>query len=267
MMLLRASNDTLFIIAICVAMLLVIAFFSVYLFFLFQKRKIRLIQQQQLIRANYEQELLKTQIEIRDHTMSDVGLELHDHISQVMTLVKINMDLLSGKGLGETDEKRLTGTKDLVKETIQDIRALSRTLNGDLIQDVGLIGSIQNELDRIGKLRTFDCQLKITGEQYPIPANIAFIVFRILQENLHNIIKHAKCKSVFTQLDFTGAGFTLTQKENGIGFDLSKASNNNNADARSGLLNMRRRAAMIDAILSIESSPGEGSLLTIKVNK
>lgn len=258
MIFLEVNSQVLFIIAITVAMLLVIAFFSVYLFFLFQKRKIRL-------KENYEQEILRTQIEIRDQAMSDVGRELHDHISQVMTLVKLNINLLSGQGLDAANEQRLAETKTLVKETIDDIRLLSKTLDGGLVEQRGLIESIRHELDRINRLGLFNCQMEITGEQFDIPSNTAFVVFRIVQENLQNILKHARCKNVLTHLTFTPTTLTLIQQEDGVGFDTTQLNNSNSNG--SGLLNMQRRAAMINATLAIESQATKGSVLTLVVNK
>ncbi len=262
MIFLSVNNEVLFIIAITVAMLLVIAFFSVYLFFLFQRRKIRLLQQQQQMKETYEQEILRTQIEIRDQAMNDVGRELHDHISQVMTLIKININLLSAQGLDAANEARLIETKNLVKETIDDIRMLSKTLNGDLVQQTGLIESTRHELSRINKLNLINCGFEVIGEEFDIPSNTAFVVFRIIQENLHNILKHAQCKNVLTQLAFTAGGFTLTQHDDGVGFDRHKING-----AGAGLLNMQRRAAVINADLLIESEPGKGTVLTLKVNK
>jgi signal transduction histidine kinase len=260
MILLQVNSEVLFVIAITVAMLLVIAFFSVYLFFLFQKRKMRLLQQQQQLKEDYEQEILKTQIEIRDQAMNDVGRELHDHISQVMTLAKLNLNLLSGKGLGENEEKRLTDTRNLVSESINDIRMLSKTLNGDLIEQIGFVESIKHELDRINRLNIINCDLQVEGEPFEIPSSKAFVVFRIVQENLHNILKHAGCKKVSTKLSFSNNELTLTQHDDGVGFDKEQIGKSG-----SGLLNMQRRAAMIDAKLEINSLPGNGTTLTLTI--
>jgi signal transduction histidine kinase len=264
MIFLQANNRVLFIIAITTAMLLVIAFFSIYLLLLFQKRKMRLLQQQQKMKEEFEQEILKTQIEIRDQAMNDVGSELHDHVSQVMALIKLNMNLLSGKGLDAADEKRLLETKGMVHETINDIRLLSKTLNGDLILQIGLIESIRHELERINRLNIIQCQLEVQGKEYYILPNTAFIVFRIIQENLHNILKHARCKNVITNLTFTGSGIILTQKDDGIGFNPEKAGN---ISAGSGLINMKRRAVMINADLSFDSKIDKGTTLTLKIDK
>lgn len=267
MIFLQASNNQLFIIAITVAMLLVIAFFSIYLFFLFQKRKIRLLQQQQLMKETYEKEILKTQIEIRDQAMNDVGRELHDHISQVMTLIKLNMSMLSGQGLDAANEQKLADTKDMMKEAINDVRLLSKTLNGDLILQVGLVESIKHELERINRLNLIKCELEITGKAYDILPNTAFIVFRIIQENLHNILKHAKCKNVLTRLSYSDAGIILLQQDDGVGFEIQKPGDNNKTGSGNGLINMQRRAALIHAKLDIESRPGKGTTLTLKTDK
>jgi len=218
------------------------------------------LQQQQLMKENYEQEILKTQIEIRDQAMNDVGRELHDHISQVMTLIKLNMSLLTDKGLDAANEKRLSDTRDMMKEAIHDIRMLSKTLNGDLILQVGLVESIKHELDRINRLNTINCQLEVNGTQYDILPNTAFIVFRIVQENLHNILKHAHCKNVLTILTYAEDGITLLQRDDGVGFD--PADNNTG----NGLINMQRRAAMIHAKLDIESQPQKGTTLTLIID-
>jgi signal transduction histidine kinase len=263
MIFLQANSEVLFIITITVAMLLVIVFFSVYLFFLFQKRKIHLLQQQQLMKENYEQEILKTQIEIRDQAMNDVGRELHDHISQVMTLIKINMNLLAGNGLDAANEQRLDDTKNMMKEAISDIRMLSKTLNGDLIQQIGLVDSIKHELERINRLNLIECTLEVTGEQYPIPANTSFVVFRIVQENLHNILKHAQCKNVSTVLIYTPGSLTLSQHDDGIGFDTAAINIHNTG---SGLLNMQRRAKMIGADLQLSSAAATGTTLQLVIN-
>lgn len=262
MILLEVNDEMLFIILITVAMLLVIAFFSIYLFFLFQKRKIRLLHEQQAMKENFEQEILKTQIEIRDQAMNDVGRELHDHISQVMTLIKINMNLMPDPGEGTDAGKRLAETKGLVRETINDIRMLSKTLNGEIIQQLGLLEGIRHELARINRLN-INCGLEITGEEYPLPANTAFIIFRIIQENLHNTLKHSRCKKILTAVNFQPGKFSLTQQDDGIGFIVHE---NDKTDLGSGLLNMQRRANLINAAFSLETEPGRGTKLTLELN-
>lgn len=243
-------------------MVVVVAGFSIYILTLYQKRKMRLLQQQREIKENYEKEILKTQIEIRDNAMNDVGRELHDHISQVMTLIKLNMSQLSGKGLDSVNEKRLADTKDLLKETINDIRLLTKTLNSDLILQIGLVESIKHELERINRLNIIKCDFQVEGEEYAIQPNTAFIVFRIVQENLHNILKHAHCKNVLSKLAYTDSGIIFSQQDDGVGFELRKASNNQG----SGLINMQRRAAMIMAELSFESALNKGTTLTLKID-
>lgn len=259
------NNNTLFIIAIMVAMLLVIAFFSVYLFFLFQKRKTRLLQQQQTMKENYEKEILKTQIEIRDQAMNEVGHELHDHISQLLTLIKLNLSRLQGQGLDTVNEQRLAETKDLMKDAINDVRMLSKTLNSDLILQIGLVESIKHELERINRLNIIQCQFEVQGYEYEILPNTAFIVFRIVQENLHNILKHAKCKQVVTILTYSPDGITLIQQDDGMGFNIDQVMNDNKKG--NGLINMQRRANLINAGLQIESSPHHGTTLTLRIRK
>lgn len=222
-----------------------------------------MLQQQQEIKENYEKEILKTQIEIRDQVMNDVGRELHDHISQIMTLIKLNLNMLDSKGLDMVNEKRLADAKELIKETINDIRQLSKTLNGELVLHIGLEESIKHELERINRLNIIKCYLEVEGEEYTIQPNTAFIVFRIIQENLHNILKHAHCTTVRTKLIYNPDSIILSQQDNGVGFN----PENSNGNQGSGLLNMKRRAAMINSQLNFESESDKGTVLTLKINR
>jgi two-component system, NarL family, sensor kinase len=251
--------------AILVAVLVVIASFSVYILMIFQKRKIRLLKQQQELKENYEKEILNTQIEIRDQTMKDVGRELHDHIGQVLTVIKMNLSLLLDKGLEKKDEERLLNTKEHVGEVINDLRSMSKTLNGDLIKQVGLLESIRHELNRIDRLDLVKCHLQIEGKHYSMPPEKEFVVFRILQENLNNILKHSRCKNVFTKIVYDEKEFTLIQTDDGVGYDLTEVNKRMDESAGSGLINMQRRAELINATFSLNSQPLKGTQLSLKI--
>lgn len=265
MILLQAVNsEMLFVIAITVAMLLVIAFFSVYLFFLFQKRKIRLLQQQQEMKESYEQKILKTQIEIRDRTMKDVGRELHDHIGQIMTVIKLSLAQVDVSQNDHVNKERVLSAKELVGDVIQDLRSLSKTLNGDLIQQAGLPESIAHEVKRINKLKLTNCKLEIKGNPYQMPVEQEFVVFRVVQENLNNILKHARSKNVLTSLQYEAGLFTLLQKDDGIGYDVAEVMHRKR-EAGSGLLNMQHRCELIKADLKFTSKPNEGTELQLTI--
>jgi len=265
MILLQVVNsETLFVITIAVAMLLVIAFFSVYLFFLFQQRKIRLLKQQQEMKESYEQEILKTQIEMRDRTMKDVGWELHDHIGQVMTVIKLSLAQVDISQTDDVNKARVLSAKDLVGDVIQDLRSLSKTLNGDLIQQAGLPESITHEINRINKLQLTRCQLEIKGNPYQMSMEQEFVVFRVVQENLNNILKHARSKHVHTTLQYEAGLFTLLQKDDGVGYDVAEVIRRKGA-AGSGLLNMQHRCELIKADFKITGKPDEGTELQLKI--
>ena len=260
----QVNNEMLFVIAITVAMLLVIAFFSVYLFFLFQKRKIRLIQQQQEMKETYDQEILKTQIAIRDQTMKEVGWELHDHIGQVMTVIKLNLAQVNTTHADELNKERILFAKELVGDVIQDLRSLSKTLNGDLVQQAGLPESIAHELARINKLNLTKCLLEVVGDPYTMPAEKEFVVFRIVQENLNNILKHARSKNVLTRVEYRPALFTLYQKDDGKGYDIEEVKLRKK-EVGNGLLNMQLRCDLIKADLNMSSKLNEGTELLLKI--
>jgi signal transduction histidine kinase len=98
-----------------------------------------------------------------------------------------------------------------------------------------------------------------------MPPEKEFVVFRILQENLNNILKHSRCKNVFTKIVYDEKEFTLIQTDDGVGYDLTEVNKRMDESAGSGLINMQRRAELINATFSLNSQPLKGTQLSLKI--
>ncbi len=259
------NSDIFFKLAITVAMILMVAFFSVYILILFQKRKVRLLKKQQEMQIEHEKDVLEKQVEMRDLTMKDVGRELHDNIGQMLTVIKLNMNMILAQPLEDKVAEKINYTKDLVGDVISDVRLLSKTLNGELVKQKGLLESIKHEINRINKIGVMHCHLTITGKPFPLPEDKEFVVFRIIQENLNNILKHAQCKNVYTELNYQSPLFTLQQQDDGVGYDIDALNDRNLEQMGSGLMNMYRRAELIKARFELSSQPGKGTRLYLEI--
>jgi len=144
----------------------------------------------------------------------------------------------------------------LVIKAITDLRALSKSLNPDAISKAGLIQLIKNDLEQLQKTGYFTTSLEIK-EAPEIPTTRLFILYRMIQEVLNNIIKHSEATEVKVEITREVISFA----DNGKGFDLAEASNG------LGLINLQQRAKLINAEVILTSNIGKGTNVIFSINK
>ena len=113
------------------------AVFIIFFIFLFNKRKNELINDKILMKTQFDQELLQTQIEIQEQTLKTISQEIHDNIGQILSLAKLNLNTFEGAE-SANNQIKINDTKNLVSKAINDLRDLSRSLHGDKIAELGL---------------------------------------------------------------------------------------------------------------------------------
>src|SRR5690606_15620396 len=133
-----------------------------------------------------------------------------------------------------------------------------KVLNNEVVLKNGLVASLQVELDRFRRLGYLDVSLKITGDIIPINSATEIILFRILQEFLSNVIKHARASKLFVLLEYTDKHLDISAMDDGIGFDTSIKSDS------SGMVTMKSRADLVNAEYSLVSEIGKGTQLVLK---
>jgi two-component system, NarL family, sensor kinase len=231
--------------------ILLIAFISIQ-----QKKKLAYKNEKQLMQIQFHQALLQTQIEIQEQTLKTISQEIHDNIGQVLSLAKLNLGTLQ---YGE-DEK-LNDTKNLVSKAINDLRDLSRSLHGDKIAELGLQSAIENELKILQNTGQYNTALQITGEPYKLEPQKEMVLFRIVQEAIHNAVKHAKAKNITVQLNYQPVAFVLQITDDGIGFN---AADLQAAQTGIGLKSMQNRAALIGGLFTITAANGTAIKIELK---
>lgn len=202
-----------------------------------------------------QQELLQTQLEIQEQTLKTISEEIHDNVGQVLSLAKLNLNTIE-----YNTEQKLNDTKQLISKAINDLRDLSRSMHGDRIAELGLQQSLTDELQILQNSGEFETHLKITGENYKLPAQKEMVIFRIVQEALNNAIKHAKAKNISLQLNYQPEVFVLTVQDDGIGFNAAEMQNKG-----IGLKSMQNRAQLIGGTCTLQSTPTTGTSITIEL--
>ncbi|WP_431165740.1 sensor histidine kinase [Tenacibaculum halocynthiae] len=224
--------------------------FLIILFTVFQRRKNKLLQERNSIKKQFEREIAETQIEIREETLRNISWELHDNIGQLLTLAKIQLQYASPNNMGEITE---TITKSLT-----EIRALSKSINPEFINNIKFIDALQLEIERFNRLNYINARLTILGETKEINQKHGIIIFRVLQEFFSNTIKHSKATSLDVVLEYRNNVLDIVAKDNGVGFEVEKVTLKG-----IGLQNIKARIKLIKAKATLKSEPKKGTTLTI----
>ncbi|MBO9660714.1 MAG: hypothetical protein J7527_17970 [Chitinophagaceae bacterium] len=210
----------------------------------------------------FGQTLMHSKLAIQEQTLDHIAKELHANFSHLVSLININLQEILPQTQNITRENVLE-TKSLAKQLMLEIKALSASLNTDHIMHIGLSQALDNELSRLNK--KFEVTLTKTGEEYHLKPENEIILFRLCQEVLNNVIEYAGASKILVTLSFMPDNFTLSITDNGSGFDVEAALNNSGKKQSTGLINMRKRASVINASFAITSSPEMGTSVTINI--
>ncbi len=224
----------------------------VFLFIIFQKKKNVLLLKQTESSRQYEKEIIESQIEIREQTLRNISWELHDNIGQLLTLAKIQLQSVEEK------PEFIADLKENLTTIISEVRSLSKSINPDYISKINLIEAVQLEMDRFNKLNYIKATLSVKGNTFELDKKAEIIIFRMLQEFFANTIKHSKATELYVDMEWYRNNLFIVAKDNGKGFNIGEVAPNG-----LGLLNMKKRGALINAEISFESIINEGTRLTI----
>lgn len=240
--------------------LVILVAMIIILFAVFQSKKNKYIISQLEAEQKMEQEIAKSQMEIQEQSLKNIGWELHDNIGQLLAIAKMQLSILKPRLPNEYHDS-VTEINALIGDSLQEIRLLSKTLNPEVILNIGLVKAVECELERFNKLKFLKADVIIQGDEVSIDQRDEIIIFRILQEFFSNAIKHSKASTLCVLLDYHPAQLIITARDNGVGFD-----KNGNLTKGAGLINMYSRAQLIGASLSIDSSVNNGVNLSLSYN-
>jgi two-component system NarL family sensor kinase len=248
------------IIAATILFVLFAGFIITFLFFYNKKKRLHYTQlkEQQMV---FEQETLRSQLEIKEQTLHYIAQEIHDNVGQVMSLAALNLNKILMTGANEIIED----TRNLLDQSISDLRDISRSLHSEQVASLDIDIAIERELGRLKKTGLVTTSLNIEGDVLKIEPAKKLILFRMVQEILQNIMKHAKSTHVNINLCFQNEFLILDIEDNGIGFNADETLKRNNNEKGAGLLNLLNRSKALNAKTVIKSRPGEGTCINIEL--
>jgi len=229
----------------------------VLLFAIFQKRKNKLLKEQQEAENRFREEIIEAQVEIREETLRNISWELHDNIGQMLTLAKIQLQN------SDEDPESVQEASETIGKSLTELRSLSKLINPDTFKNLTLVEALKLEIERFNRMKYLKSTLTYTEETFPLDYKVEVVIFRMLQEFFTNTVKHSKATELKVHVDYTSDRLTIEASDNGIGFDAAKMETFKGI----GLSNIRNRAKLIKAEASINSKKGEGTQFYLIYNK
>ncbi|MBI1343955.1 MAG: sensor histidine kinase [Terrimonas sp.] len=252
-----------FVVTIGVVLGLLLVGFIVTILFLYQRSRHR--QEKEMVKSRYDQEMLRSQLEIQEQTFKNISQELHDNIGQMLSVVKLTLAALSI----EKDSPSYSlaqNAQEVLNKAIADLSNLTKSLHTDRITEVGLTDSIKYELAAIKNAGLMGVNFSVKGNEFQFTEQKAIFLFRIFQEFLHNTLKHAGASEISVSLVYGDDDtFVLNMRDNGVGFDLSAKKLSGSSSKGVGLKNLFNRAELIGADMQMESTPGLGTSIVIQL--
>jgi two-component system sensor histidine kinase DegS len=191
--------------------------------------------------------------------------ELHDDTIQTLLVAKTELDAItSEQSVPPRAAARLKKVDATLATAIDDVRRFSRDLRPSLLDDLGLVHAIDWLVADLTARTGIDAHLKTSGKPRRLDQRNELALFRIIQEALHNVERHADASSVEVRIEL-GDGVHATVTDDGHGFDVHKALDGNSPSEKLGLLGMRERAKLAGAELSITSQPPSGTSVSISL--
>jgi len=259
------NKEIFFVIFMATLLAFLLVGFILGMIFFYQRKRQK--QERELIRIKeeYEQEVLRSQLEIQETTMKTIAQELHDNIGQSLSVIKLWMSMAP---IGEDHEayEGVQNSKEMLQKVIRDMADLTKSLHTDRISDIGLGEAIRFDLASIRRAGILKINFETQGEEFHFPDQKSIFIFRMYQEMMNNIIKHSQATHVKVSLIYSGNDtFVLTIQDDGIGFDVQQKKESGSGSSGLGLKSMRNRAKMIGADLAIQSEPGKGTDISVTV--
>jgi signal transduction histidine kinase len=221
----------------------------------------RKVLEQRLIEQEIGKQKLLTQATIdgQEKERKEIGKELHDNINQILSTTKLYLDLAQNNTEGNTAEMIAISSRNIM-EAINEIRKLSRSLVPPTLGDLGLIESVKDLCENFTNMKTFNIEFihRNIREKY-LPDNQKLMLFRIIQEQTNNIVKHAAARNVRIVMKVARGALTLQITDDGKGFDISKTKKG------VGLNNIINRAELFNGRVEIIAEPGNGCSVKVTV--
>lgn len=227
--------------------------------------RFRLKKKQELAEELIKQRELRTKaiIEAEEKERVRIARELHDGVGQQISAVKLNMNAFADKiQAGEGNKEQYAAMMDMVDDAVKEVRNVSHAMMPNALIRFGLAKAVREFIDKIAATGMLKVDLQIVGLEERLESNPETVLYRVMQETVNNIIKHAQASTISIQLIKDEESLTMMIEDNGKGFDTKKMSEFGGI----GLKNIISRVEYLNGTVDFDSFPGRGTTVVVELS-
>jgi signal transduction histidine kinase len=200
---------------------------------------------------------------VREEERTRIAREVHDELGQALTGLKLDMSWIATKVARSAKpvQDKVKTMVDHIDETIQLVRRIATELRPGILDSLGLVAALEWQANDFQTRTGIPCHVTASVDDSQFGQQLATVFFRIYQEALTNIIRHAKASRVDVRLSEENGALVLTVKDNGRGISEEEIANTRSI----GLVGMRERAMLIGGEIALQGAPGRGTTMTLRV--
>ncbi|MGD8403061.1 MAG: sensor histidine kinase [Anaerolineales bacterium] len=216
-------------------------------------------------RESLKGELFRRIVDAQEAERQRIARDLHDETGQALTAIGMGLRGLSTALTNNRDRdqtvKTLRNLENLSADSLRELQRIIADLRPSHLDDLGLPAALRWYAGKVQERTDLKVMVEIEGDELMIASTLKIAIFRIIQEALNNITKHAQAKVVFIHLKYKPNRVIVSVRDDGVGFDLDQVRMRRTRRPSLGLAGMRERAALLGGEVNIQSSPGQGTLV------
>lgn len=252
-----ARNLVIFIV-LCSLLILLLASFIGWIIYRYQQKQNAYFKNLEEIKVAHENILLHSQVEIQELTFQNISREIHDNIGQKLAMAKLLLNTLPENSPGELFVK-VASSVEIISQVVTELSNLSRSMSNEVVLQYGLVKATEAELEQIRKTSVYEIVFEVSDKTVFLEAHEELVLFRVIQESLHNIIKHAQASAIKIKLEYGENFLFLSIADNGKGFNIEDTG------LGTGIKNMKKRIQLLSGVYTIDSIINKGTKTTIKI--
>lgn len=196
-----------------------------------------------------------------------IARELHDEVGQALSIAKMRMRMIQNALPGDAvdAQDKLNLLDDLIKETLQNVRTLSHELRPPLLDEMGWEPALESLCDSFSQRTDLPVRFEYRGEPLRLEPDVELTAYRVVQEALTNAARHAKASRATVRADINSSTLSLLIDDDGRGFDMEAIQQTDKPNHGLGLLSMRERVDTVGGEIEIQSEPGCGTHVTVRL--
>lgn len=195
-------------------------------------------------------------INAQDEERARMARELHDSTAQILTAVMLQLGAAARESTSGPLDARIATLRELTANALEEVRSMAHTMHPRVLDDLGLVAALQWLARQTGATEQVDVHVLADAHSAAIPAPLASVLYRVAQEALRNVVRHAHAAHATVTFGADARAATLEVSDDGSGFDVRGAEERRPG---MGLFSMRERVALVNGRLLISSAPGQGT--------